>query len=469
MGRRKESEGALDSQSPEFSNGQLVGLAGGAAGALGGLVVLLGRLRQRRTDPAGQPSGAEHRTDVPSDGSSRGSDSRPSEVVADDAVSAALFRAGAAAHRLGGAAERGAAAAPATRAQLAEGAAQVGASLKTLPERAKPLSSALAERAARFDAGAAVANAGATATAGSAVLRRQIWESPRIAEGKEAAMARTRVLAERVGSRRKKARPATRSIMAGGAALGDRVRVVADVAKERAGSLPVDRTVGRAREFGTAVADVTRERAASLPPAGTVLGKTRASVGALAETAREGLPETGQRLGQQLGDLVDSGSDLVASLRERAPELGHELMERANKDLFPTLQEVSRQATGSAAELWEAGRMRAGVAGEAAQHELGPRAARVLAASGGRAEEVVERAGSAAARAGEASKHAKEVTVSTSKDATAALLWAGAAVALVYYVLLDEERRRQLLSTAKTAFGQIRELVRDFQGYDEEF
>jgi hypothetical protein len=66
------------------------------------------------------------------------------------------------------------------------------------------------------------------------------------------------------------------------------------------------------------------------------------------------------------------------------------------------------------------------------------------------------------------SKHAKEATVSTSKDATAALLWAGAAVAIVYYVLLDEERRRQALSTAKTAYDQFRELVRDFQGYDEE-
>jgi hypothetical protein len=51
-------------------------------------------------------------------------------------------------------------------------------------------------------------------------------------------------------------------------------------------------------------------------------------------------------------------------------------------------------------------------------------------------------------------------------------LWAviiAALIGLVVYYLNDEERRKQFLSTAQSIAEQGREIVRDFQGYDEEF
>jgi hypothetical protein len=49
------------------------------------------------------------------------------------------------------------------------------------------------------------------------------------------------------------------------------------------------------------------------------------------------------------------------------------------------------------------------------------------------------------------------------------LLWAGAAAAIVFYALLDQERRQQFLRTAETVVTQVGELIKDFQGYDDEF
>jgi hypothetical protein len=72
-------------------------------------------------------------------------------------------------------------------------------------------------------------------------------------------------------------------------------------------------------------------------------------------------------------------------------------------------------------------------------------------------------------KAKDVSAHAAEATVATSKDTGAALLWGGAAAAVIFYVILSEERREQVLRTADTVVKQTRELIRDFQGYDEEF
>jgi hypothetical protein len=51
----------------------------------------------------------------------------------------------------------------------------------------------------------------------------------------------------------------------------------------------------------------------------------------------------------------------------------------------------------------------------------------------------------------------------------AGLFWGGAGIGLALYALLDEERRDRVLRLANEASVQVQELVRDLQGYDDEF
>lgn len=49
------------------------------------------------------------------------------------------------------------------------------------------------------------------------------------------------------------------------------------------------------------------------------------------------------------------------------------------------------------------------------------------------------------------------------------LLWGGAGVGLAIYAMMDPERRDAMLKLANEASVQLQELVRDLQGYDDEF
>lgn len=51
----------------------------------------------------------------------------------------------------------------------------------------------------------------------------------------------------------------------------------------------------------------------------------------------------------------------------------------------------------------------------------------------------------------------------------AGLFWGGAGLGLALYALLDAERREHVLRVANEASVQVQELVRDLQGYDDEF
>jgi hypothetical protein len=51
----------------------------------------------------------------------------------------------------------------------------------------------------------------------------------------------------------------------------------------------------------------------------------------------------------------------------------------------------------------------------------------------------------------------------------AGLFWGGAGIGLALYALLDAERRDRVLRLANEASVQVQELVRDLQGYDDEF
>ena len=55
------------------------------------------------------------------------------------------------------------------------------------------------------------------------------------------------------------------------------------------------------------------------------------------------------------------------------------------------------------------------------------------------------------------------------KETILIAFWASALGALVYNTLLNDEQREKVASTAQSLYQQAQELIRDFQGYDEEF
>jgi len=182
---------------------------------------------------------------------------------------------------------------------------------------------------------------------------------------------------------------------------------------------------------------------------------------------------------------------------------------KAAEGVVPSVRDVALQAAAAAIELWQAGRERAGDFAEAAEQALSEPAGQVEQKARGaamqvtkRADEVTDRATERArevsqsiaqqagqvaekaktgsksiadhaddmtSRAKDATKAAAGATVSTSKDTAATLIWMTAAAGIVFYALLDQQRREQVLRAANSIATQIREVVRDIQGYDEEF
>ncbi len=167
---------------------------------------------------------------------------------------------------------------------------------------------------------------------------------------------------------------------------------------------------------------------------------------------------------------------LAETAKKRLPHFTH----RVSDDVVPSLREVALNAASAALELWQAAREKAAEAAEEAQEEVAEPATRLVVTAERRAKEathavserieaVTERAEDVGERAKEATAHAAEATVHVGKGAGAALFWAGAATGIIFYAMLSKERRDQVIKAANAVINDVRELIRDFQGYDEEF
>ena len=196
-------------------------------------------------------------------------------------------------------------------------------------------------------------------------------------------------------------------------------------------------------------------------------------------------------------------AQLERSLKAKAPALlaardKAQVMEILQKDLGPTLRESAVQAAMAAFGMWETGKDRAqnvvedarsaaydlrqetrdelrhaeAAAREAA--EEAERRAEAIKANGKRRlwrapHEAHEIADAAAARTDESAAAAENVVAEEEHRGKAGLFWGGAGLVLALYALLDAERRDKVLRLANEASVQVQELVRDLQGYDDEF
>ena len=222
-----------------------------------------------------------------------------------------------------------------------------------------------------------------------------------------------------------------------------------------------------------------------------------------------------------LADVIASQATSAAleqierSLRAKAPALlaarnRAQVMDILQKELGSTLRDTAVQAAVAALGKWESGRLAGDAAdtardrarqaaddaremareiGDAARERVGHAAedARDVAADAAHDAESIHANGKrrlwwGSKEAGEAPAAVADEAVVESVEAAkteepeeeghrgkAGLFWSGAGIGLALYALLDEERRDKVLRFANEASVQVQELVRDLQGYDDEF
>ncbi len=202
---------------------------------------------------------------------------------------------------------------------------------------------------------------------------------------------------------------------------------------------------------------------------------------------------------------------LEKSLKAKAPALlaarnRAQVMEILQQDLGPTIRETATQAAMAALGMWESGRERAkDAAGEMretardASKDVRDKARHLkeevqaetehLAAEVSDQEDAIRvdgkrrfwrAAGDGRDAATEEAEQIKAAAQAAEEEARASekerehrgksgLFWGGAGLGLALYALLDAERRETVLRLANEASVQVQELVRDLQGYDDEF
>lgn len=249
---------------------------------------------------------------------------------------------------------------------------------------------------------------------------------------------------------------------------------------------------------------------------GEDLGKRLAAVGAATAAATAPLIDRARHF--EIPDQVREGArQLAGTTRGRTSDLAERVrdefvplvVDRAGKVQDRVREEVVPQVAGQISRVREeivpqvASRVREDIVPQVAERlqqvrdEIVPQVAEAASRVGARAGSLAV-SGAAAGRdtaktlaSGDLGKKVGKQARQGRKQAAAALasvaqqieppqekrgggLWFFAILAAVggllyYFVFQDEERRKQVLETAKSVAEQGREIIRDFQGYDEEF
>lgn len=243
------------------------------------------------------------------------------------------------------------------------------------------------------------------------------------------------------------------------------IKQFADVAQKNAGQF-ADTAQKSARQF----ADTTREQTSDLGDRvrSDFLPQLAAQASKVQERVQEQVPQLAERVRD---DFVPQVAERLQQFRD---EVLPQVVERAQQfrdEVTPQLADAVTKAGAQASAL----------------------AATGAALSRDRAKELAnsDLAGQVSKRANKAFEQAEKQTRKSRKGATKQVsaltaqlvpqqqkrnlsgFWVVAAAAAVggglYYVFGNEERRNKVIGTARSIIEQGREIVRDFRGYDEEF
>lgn len=186
------------------------------------------------------------------------------------------------------------------------------------------------------------------------------------------------------------------------------------------------------------------------------------------------------------------------SLKAKGPALlaardRKQVLEILQAELGPTLRDSMLQAAAAALGIWDTTRERAGEVHREAERRASETAQEIRESSRVPREmvreDVVETIRTVEDEAKAATANGKHrfwhghdrdhvvaiesVTAGATEEeahrSKAGLFWGGAGLGLALYALLDAERRENVLRLANEASIQVQELVRDLQGYDDEF
>ncbi len=206
---------------------------------------------------------------------------------------------------------------------------------------------------------------------------------------------------------------------------------------------------------------------------GRFASNAQKSAGQLADTAQKGARQLADTTREQTTDLGDRvRDDLLPQVTERLQQLRDEVLpqvvERAQQfrdDVTPQISDAATKVGTQASTL--------AVAGVALGRDKAKNLANTDLASDltGRAKQQTHKGRKAAAK--HLAALAAQIEPPKQKRNLSGL-WIVAALAAVggalyYFVFRDEERRKKVVETTQSIIEQGREIVRDFQGYDEEF
>lgn len=179
---------------------------------------------------------------------------------------------------------------------------------------------------------------------------------------------------------------------------------------------------------------------------------TRATVEMLADAYPE-IRETARHLLTRLSDNAGPTVERATTSLPSAAAVrttGVSMLERLQETMQETVKPAAEGAIHTLRERIDDGRDGA----------IPP--AGIIAATGASAQRAMDRSSQAAHTAVTSSKNA-------AKETMAAAAWTAIGGALLYFVLLSDEQRQKVKSAVSSAIEQIQLLVRDFQGYEDEF
>lgn len=186
------------------------------------------------------------------------------------------------------------------------------------------------------------------------------------------------------------------------------------------------------------------------------VARTRDGARTVIDALAEGSPEIRDHIRQlwtQISDGARPAAERAAASLPTASDVratGASVFERLQETVQETVIPSATEALQHVRERVEEGR------------EIAEPPAGVLAVTSSKAQRAVDR-----------SSHAAQAAVATSKSAAketvAAAVWMTIAGALVFFVFLSDEQREKIKTAVADAIEQVQLLVRDFQGYEDEF
>lgn len=184
-------------------------------------------------------------------------------------------------------------------------------------------------------------------------------------------------------------------------------------------------------------------------------------VGKAADDARHHAPELKESLSGIVGAMAELGNDVVTKAKEQAPEIADTLA----TTLASRSSDLREQAKPLIAD---AGAAVAGVADQVlvSAKDAGSHVKPGIQAQVGT---LGDKVSSGTTVIGEQSKHAASAAGKGARETGAVVMWTAAGATIVYAALLDDRQRQRLKDSAQRVWSEMREVLADMRGYDEEF